>query len=331
MARFIWCRKRFVLRSLAAVATILVLAVVLAGCGGAKHPVAASTGQPSQTTVHQSSHTTVPDNLIFWTPTVGLLELRECGAGGHKCRGADIELTTDGGHSYHLIRHLRGLGTLYTLGSRGADLSFNRTALRTLDRGRTWKTVSEPSWGWQVQWATPQTGLRVGPGLTAPALSTTHDGGRTWQRLPSPCHGALGLGALAFASFPSPSHWWLACHAQPERGGPPDGASAIFSTVDAGKHWTLRASNLNGTLHAQGDFPIFALDGFGFFGGGYPNWSVSRDGGKTLARLPAGLIPVSAFNGGIGFAMEREHPLPVTLLETRDYGRTWHAVRRWNG
>jgi hypothetical protein len=56
---------------------------------------------------------------------------------------------------------------------------------------------------------------------------------------------------------------------------------------------------------------------------------VTRNGGKTFSELPAGLTPVAAFNGGVGYALERGDPLPVTLLETRDSGRTWHIVRRW--
>ena len=104
---------------------------------------------------------------------------------------------------------------------------------------------------------------------------------------------------------------------------------ALFSTVDAGRHWKLEASTANRTLSPNAGGPLFAPDGFGF-NFGNPAF-VTRDGGKTWAKLPAGLIPVAAFNGGIGLALERGHPLPATLLETRDSGRTWHAVHHWRG
>lgn len=313
-----------------ALAVLTVLGFAIAGCGGTK----AISGSPLHSSTHaargQSSHTTVPEDVIFWNAEDGLLEGGTCGAGGHTCTASGVELTTDGGHRYHLIRRTRDRkDTLDTVGSRGAAVISPQigaqTALLTLNRGRTWKKVR---WNWQVTWATPRIGLRsTFGGSDALELSSTHDGGRTWQRLPNPCHM---LGPIPSASLPSAGRWWLFCAGQPQPGGPPNGARALFSTMDGGRHWKPVASTQNGTLPASAGGPLFAPDGFGLLYG-YPRAFVTRNGGKTFSELPAGLTPVAAFNGGVAYALKRGHPLPVTLLDTRDSGRTWHIVRRWRG
>jgi photosystem II stability/assembly factor-like uncharacterized protein len=313
------------------VLAVVAATAVVAGCGGASRegrgPLRAST----HAAPGQASHTTVPEDAIFWNARDGLLEVGECGAAGHSCTGSGVELTTDGGHSYHLILPTRDRkDRLETVGPRGAAIdppTSSRTARLTLDRGRTWKKAP---YDYRITWATPRIGLRtaLGKDFYSVNLSATHDGGKTWQRLPSVCQGVLG--PLPFASLPTPSRWWLTCQGQPEQGGPPDGARELLSTIDAGRNWTLVASTADGTLPASAGGPVFAPDGFGFLFG-YPTAFVTSDGGKTSTKLPAGLIPVAAFNGGVGYALERGNPLPVTLLETRDSGRTWHAVQRWRG
>ena len=138
------------------------------------------------------------------------------------------------------------------------------------------------------------------------------------------------LGPIASASLPTPSRWWLFCAGQPDYTGPPNGARALYSTIDAGKHWKLVGSTATGTLPASTGGPIFAADGFGFLLG-YPRVFVTRDGGRTLTKLTAGIEPVAALSGGVAYALKSGHPLPVSLLETQDYGRTWQVVRRWTG
>jgi photosystem II stability/assembly factor-like uncharacterized protein len=298
--------------------------MTLAGCGGA--------GAPAPP---QASHTRVPSNVLFWNAKVGLLLIQECGVGGHKCRSSDIELTTDGGHSYRPIQHLRNRNPgLETVGPSGAAATWGgsiespyENALVTLDRGQSWK--EDAHWKWRVRWATPQIGARseVEKGYESLKIESTHDAGKTWQPLPNPCHM---LGPIGLASLPSPSRWWLFCQGAPERGGPPDGARGLYSTVDAGKHWKLVGSAADGGIPASSTYAQFAPDGSGFLTG-FPNSFATPDHGKTWTTLPAGLTPTAAFNGGVGFGVERGKPFPFTLLETHDSGHTWHVVRRWNG
>ena len=291
--------------------------------------VAALATQVGTAASGRASHTTVPQSAIFWNAHDGLLGVRECGAGGHSCNGGGIEVTTDGGRSYRLVRRTRDGGVaLYKVGSRGAiaQASTGGGVLLTLDRGRTWKRVH--SGMAEITWATPRIGLRTGlgkSGLTV-KLSATHDGGRTWQSLRSPCHGAARF--LAFASLPTPKRWWLNCV------GIPQGttAEAIFSTRNAGRSWKPGASTGHGGLSGRGvgGGIEFAPDGFGFLDGNPIH--VTRNGGMGWTKLPSKLSPEAALAGGLGYALSRGHnPLPQTLLVTRDSGRTWHPVRRWDG
>ena len=275
----------------------------------------------------RSSYTTVPEDAIFWNPRVGLLGVGECGAGGKPCHRGGIDLTTDGGRSYRLVHRTRDrIGALFTVGSRGAiAVTSTGAAQLTLDRGRTWKKVPRRA---EITWATPRIGLRAGlaNNLTV-RLASTLDGGKTWQSLPSPCHGTGE--PFAWASLPTPKLWWLLCEGVPGEGPT---AKAIFFTRDAGKSWMPGASTANGGLTTRGFESMleFAPDGFGFLLGN-PTY-VTRNGGMTLTKLRSKLDPVAALTGGVGYALSSgRNPLPVTLLVTRDHGRTWGTVHRWGG
>jgi photosystem II stability/assembly factor-like uncharacterized protein len=298
----------------------IAIAVVLAGCGGSSDKTVSTS--PVLTTPR-----VFPASAGFWSAQDGVLGLTKCGAGRHACRG-EIERTTDGGRTYRVVLRPSDRITAFdTVGSRGA-IAYTSTGKtwRSNDGGRTWARVPRQV---SVTWATPRIGLRtaLGKDLNSIDVSATHDGGKTWQRLPSPCHM---LGPIPSASLPSPSRWWLFCAGQPDVTGPPNGERALFSTIDAGKHWKLVGSATARTLPASAGGPIFAANGFGFLLG-YPRVFVTRDGGETLTKLPAGIEPVAAFSDGMAYALKIGHPLPVSLLETHDYGRTWQVVRRWTG
>jgi photosystem II stability/assembly factor-like uncharacterized protein len=281
----------------------------------------------------RSSYTIVPADAIFWNPQVGLLGIGRCGAGGRPCHRGRIELTTDGGRSYRLIHSTRDRITrLFTVGSRGAiAVTSTAAAQLTLDRGRTWKKVPfKPS----IDWATPRIGLRAGIRSDfSLQLASTHDGGKTWRSLPNPCRNPAE--DFTYASLPAPKRWRLLCEEVPQ--GMP-AAKAIFFTRNAGRSWKPEASTANGGLSTRGSAGDIELarDGFGFlsvFGwvGGQTAY-VTRNGGTTWTKLPSKLGPVAALTGGVGYAISSgRNPLPVTLVVTRDHGRTWQAVHRWGG
>ncbi len=212
----------------------------------------------------RSSYTIVPEDAIFWNPQVGLLGVGRCGAGGRPCHRGGIELTTDGGRTYRLVHLTRDrITVLFRVGSRGAlAVASTGAAQLTLDRGRTWKKVRRKA---DITWATPRIGLRSGTGNDGftVKLSSTHDGGKTWQSVRSPCGTG---GPFAWVSLPTPKRWWLLCEGVPDAGPT---AKAIFFTPNAGKSWKPGASTANGGLGARGFESIleFAPDGFGFLVG----------------------------------------------------------------
>jgi hypothetical protein len=62
---------------------------------------------------------------------------------------------------------------------------------------------------------------------------------------------------------------------------------------------------------------------------------VTRDGGTRFRAEPKVARPevdfaggAAAFRGGTGYVLLALGPHP-RLIETHDFGRTWHVVRRW--
>jgi photosystem II stability/assembly factor-like uncharacterized protein len=172
------------------------------------------------------------------------------------------------------------------------------------------------------------------------ALRVTRDGGRTWQRLRDPCEQAVAFSAVA--DLVTPSLWWVACLGEPGAGNED---KAIYSTRDGGRSWEAGAATLSiaaGTREHGGiqeyGYPeglAFAPNGFGLLTESRGTLYVTRDGGLTWLAEPHLARPeldfaggAAAFPGGVGYVLLTSQ-FRGRLLETRDYGRTWHVVRRW--
>src|SRR5262249_47406066 len=130
-----------------------------------------------------------------------------------------VELTNDGGHTYHVVLRTPRPIYLQTFGHGGAIASAsNGESWQTLDAGRTWRRF-DPTWP-QVE-ATPIS-YRLNPllgvrfhsynahGRGKLAMLVTTDGGHSWQRRRDPCEkSAVTFGA--FADLVTAKSWWVAC------------------------------------------------------------------------------------------------------------------------
>lgn len=310
---------KLVLRGLLVVA----IAAVVAQTGAAA---------PAQARLH-----TQPDSLVMWNVHDGLLGVGRCNP--HRCVSGAVERTSDGGRTYHVVLRTKDEVGLQTVGPRGAIATdSDGKGWRTLDRGKTWQRVpSKPV----ASWLNPRLGIRfrnyfVGRngGL---AMLITRDGGRTWKRQRNPCQKAVSFDAIA--DLASPKVWWVACVGQ---GGAGNEDKAIFSTRNAGRTWREDAATLlisgkkgeRGGIEEYGypDGLAFATSGWGILTESRGTLYVTRDGGTHFHAKPKAVRPemdfaggAAAFPGGRGYVLIFRQ----RLIETRDFGRTWHVVRRW--
>jgi hypothetical protein len=316
-----------------ALRALLVLAVAgLATQGGAAAPAR----------VH-----TVPYSGFFWTPQVGLLGVGKCASTKYMCGTGAVELTTDGGKTYHVIfRTPRPVFELEAVGRKGAlarvyshrAYSYSRLVYRTLDRGRHWtKLHMRPG----VSFATPRVGLGscCSSDDNNARLVRTKDGGRSWQRSPKPVHCRTGFPLIDLAT---PRLGWVVCS---QMLGAGNEVKALFRTRDGGRTWQkLTASPTTGYPDHRGGVALPGyVAGISFTRGGYGlMWEsrgtlfVTRDGGRTwrrhsrLAQFDVDFgLGGSAFANGTGLVLYEHGGSTWRLIETRDYGHSWHIVRRW--
>jgi photosystem II stability/assembly factor-like uncharacterized protein len=261
----------------------------------------------------------------------------------YACGSGAVELTTDGGHTYRIVLHTqRPVESVQTAGPLGAiAVTYGKHVYRTLDRGRTWRP-------WHVRtgasFATPRIGLgfrtyAVGNAIRL-ALLRTSDGGRRWMTIRKP--------TKCFSEFPdidlvTPRLGWVVCGGEPGAGNE---EKAVFSTRDGGRTWYEGASteHMNHPVERGGismlGYPAgiaFAANGFGLMWESRGTLYVTRNGGKSWQAKPhLAVFDVdfgrggSAFTDGTGFVLLGRGGGPTArLIETHDFGRTWHVVRRW--
>lgn len=103
--------------------------------------------------------------------------------------------------------------------------------LATTDGGRTWQALPQTCPAIRsLNFVTPRIGFAIASGKAGPlgaawgdhgaGLLTTHDAGRSWQRVATPKHPQS-------VCFYTPQRGWLGAH------------GSIYRTTDAGRHWTL--------------------------------------------------------------------------------------------
>jgi len=235
----------------------------------------------------------------FLTEREGYAVGERCTAAGADCSAA-VGRTLDGGESFRwtaigpgqpegvtFLDARQGYVVLHQSGSA-------QRLLRTVDGGRTWRTVArEPFYG-MPHFVGRGFGYAI---LTGPGggptgrLALSADGGRTWRTVPTGAYRPVA------AAFPDRMHGFLAgwrCSAP--RHGLAACAGAILGTADGGQNWrVLKAVGTTETGNT-GAFAIDALQAGLVYaalpdlagctmGGCLPELDVSRDGGQTWQVL----------------------------------------------
>jgi len=286
---------------------------------------------------------TIPYSAFFWTPKVGLLGVGSCRS-TFKCSSSAVELTTDGGKTYHIVlRTPSPVVELQAIGRNGAlARGVHHVTYRTLDRGRHWtKGVHILA---RASFATRRIGLGFRPVFSPDfaRILRTRDAGRTWRRVytPTRCESEFPILDLV-----TPQLGWMVCR-EPGGAGPFE-SKEIFRTRDGGRTWRMLVSvRADGPSRRYNRIPValpagvsFARGGFGVMWGN-GGLGVTRDGGETWKAHPRFALynvdfPLggSAFGNGTAYVLFRHDVEPITerLIETRDFGRSWHIARRWRG
>lgn len=290
----------------------------------------------------------VPAALAFRDLAHGVL----VGSTGNGAGAGVVATTSDGGRSWTkrlLQSPLYGVTAQGTLMLATAECRIDappgcRSApLRSTDSGLTWTATGK----------TGLDGLQLASGGIAWAIDTTdpgssvvassHDGGLTWQRRPSPCPTGVPSFYPTGISFATASEGWLACD-----GGAAMGSSgkALFHSSDGGATWQTvfdwpldAPAGANVALWGGDDARIdFLADRTGWLWTGAGLFE-TQDGGATWRLLGfengAGGLQMSDMDllsnttGVILVADITTTPYRLTLQSTSDGGKTWTTVDTW--
>lgn len=304
------------------------------------HLLPLTTKHPSTTTLRtgatRRAGVQTPSALAMWTPQSGLV-----GMTAYQPTSGSIWILGSGDRLHEVLRLKTPVDSLQTMGPQAAIAATGGGRrlryLLTTDGGHHWRRfrLRYPS-----SFATKTLGLgyrtyTVGNRIKM-ALLETRDGGKTWQRQRTPCQGISALTDLLTQRLA-----WLMCLEEPGAGNQ---AKALFRTIDGGKRWQPLADvpiqgRAHGGIQSFG-YPqgmAFTRGGFGLLWESRGTLYVTRDGGKHWTPKWKLVVPDADFGcGGAVFPHGRGFVLvargssrPATLLETRDYGRTWHTLIRW--
>lgn len=271
----------------------------------------------------------------MWTPSSGLVGLTSY----HPLRGS-IWILSPGRHLREVLRLNTTLDSLQTMGPHAAIAEIgeeHHRYLRTTDGGLHWSAFRLR---YPASFATAKLGLGYSTYMVGNqgkmALYGTRNGGTTWQRQGTPCQGVAAIPDLVTSRLA-----WLMCLGEPGAGNE---EKALFRTTDGGAHWQPLAhvqmtSPTHGGIQSYG-YPVgaaFSPSGFGILWESRGTLYVTRDGGGHWTPEPKVARPEEDFGfGGAVFPRGRGLLLlahgggrPARLLETTNYGRTWHPIIRW--
>lgn len=251
--------------------------------------------------------------------------------------------STDGGATWKPVKASRALVNSARVAPASDDTAVFATGdqsqlVRTTDGGRTFTTVySNTAGSWSYLGFTDSrtgTGIYVAGSTGRTLLLRSHDGGVTWQPLALPGEPCAPGTAQDFRS-----RNFILCLGQPGAGNQ---GKALYRFY--GGRWTqvaytpfLTRGRAYGGISEYG-YPVgfeMSADGFGLIWESRGTLYVTRDGGRHWTGEPKVARPEVDFgiagsvrSHGVGFVtLARGHSR--RLLETRDYGRTWHVIRRW--
>lgn len=308
-----------------------------------------------------------PDNSVtpgFAPNSLAFFDRRNGVIGGRitcprRCEGRGqgvIAITTNHGRTWkvvtraaHPITHLTIVPGTETVWATASDCHYfltdcGRLLLRSDDGGRTWtRTFTDLI---NPTFASEQVGFaptgEVFDGHRRARIARTFDGGATWTRVRGPCRGWQNM--TVALSFPTVSHGWALC-AMDGAGAGFFQFKAVYETSDGGSSWTpVYASDLDGGLGcciaANGGAVGLRMfeDGSGYtWTGGVDGTFLYRtvDGGNGWEPVWTGdigreIVDQWWTDGSNAFSIRWRSWRGWTLVYSRDAGRSWSTIGRWD-
>lgn len=296
----------------------------------------------------------VPITAAFSDMDHGIL----VGATGNGTGAGVVATTSDGGRSW--TKRLLASPPLFGVTMQGSLVLASASCrvdappdclpalLRSTDGGLTWTVTREGGLD-GVQLASGETAWATyNPTAYYAGVASSHDGGRTWRRSPSPCPPGFPVFEPTGISFPTATEGWLACDGG---GGMGSSAKALFHTTNGGVDWqTVFVQSLGGFGVPSGPANEallggdvtgidFLADGTGWLWTG-DGLFATHDGGVSWQLLGfddgAGGIQVNAMellsktSGVILVTDITTTPGRLTLQSTTDSGKTWMTIASWS-
>lgn len=269
----------------------------------------AAAAAPASFSAHQNTsvaHRLFPNAVSFVDRTHGVLGTGYLYSGHHD--GGAIELTSDGGKTWHVVlRTPRAVVGLVPNGSYLYARFDDGETLESRDAGHTWRPSTTP----------PGPGSSVCP----IGLYVGSNGGDPSWSLCNTQPGAGNQGKAVYRDFVDRGWKRVAC------------TNFANSHFLCGKHSYGGISSLGYPSGIAGT----ARGGFGIIWESSGTIWTTRDGGKRWTGHPklaefsvddgrwAGVLP----RGGVGYVILTRGTDTARLVETTDFGRTWHVVRSW--
>jgi photosystem II stability/assembly factor-like uncharacterized protein len=283
-----------------------------------------------------------------------------------ECQHGTILTTDDGGRTTHVVLRPPGPVTSVAVASGGqawafsflcgaAPLCTSGTLYHSSDEGRTWRGLTHLPLV-TISFANASDGLGVlGPAVCDPAcdpftsLVATSDGGKTWQRVATPCSRSQFGPQVQSVSQVTRTQAWLLCQGKLSvtRHGSAIHETAskwIYRTDDGARTWKLvlavKRSAVNGlTSQGEPEGISFADNGFGVLWEQLGSQYLTRDAGRHWQALESveredGRF-ASAFGKRFAFLLLPTHPSTgqqlnsMRLALTTSRGAPLETVRVW--
>jgi photosystem II stability/assembly factor-like uncharacterized protein len=286
----------------------------------------------------------VPTAIGFFDSRHGVLaSVEDCGT--FHCSGA-LFVSDDSGRSWRRTLDVRGPVDIDAV--RGYSLVWATTAtalIQSTDRGKSWRRMLRVHAA-AVSFSDPEHSWLLGADGTfarPPAIRASDDGGHSWRRLASPCHGDFGIPVAV--SLASASRGWVACMTQMTSG---QQGKEVWQTTDGGRGWQLRSrvhpigppepalqlGNLPGRGYVTG--MQFLPDGTGWLREDRGWLLTTSDGGHLWRKSPLTSADntearsASMLSDRTGFVLLGLDPgCNVRLARTTDRARHATTLKRW--
>ena len=239
-------------------------------------------------------------------------------------RHAELDWTSDGGHTWHWTMPRGCCGDVSFLTTRRGFFVGRAALFSTNDGGRNWKAIARTPFRWGVPtFVDARHGIAVGSGNGR--LYSTSDGGRRWVS----AHVPLREGVL-----PNVARFGNRLVVPAERVGPPTTRLVVYVSDDGAATWQARSAPKwwVPVIRSSDPWEFSAASPSVWYAVGWHKLAVTTDAGRTWRLVRVARLPARWTMSAIDFTSKRvgwavfQHASPPdqsVLMRTTDGGVHW--------